>query len=131
MVTDAVPDRVLKSGHQPFHTPDLFLVPLDGEMLLKEGDVGIIPRQADPDGSVFQIGIFQKPVRAVLVAVGPDGNDQCQKQSGTLSLPLPWMRFPDGRSPVCAPVPFSAGPFSHPAVSLSPLQLGSLDSGSI
>jgi hypothetical protein len=44
MVTDAVPDRVLKSGHQPFHTPDLFLVPLDGEMLLKEGDVGIIPR---------------------------------------------------------------------------------------
>ena len=26
---------------------------------------------------------------------------------------------------------FSAGPFSHPAVSLSPLQLGSLDSGSI
>lgn len=73
MVTDAVPDRVLKSGHQPFHTPDLFLVPLDGEMLLKEGDVGIIPRQADPDGSVFQIGIFQKPVRAVLVAVGPDG----------------------------------------------------------
>ena len=54
MVTDAVPDRVLKSGHQPFHTPDLFLVPLDGEMLLKEGDVGIIPRQADPDGSVFR-----------------------------------------------------------------------------
>ena len=36
MVTDAVPDRVLKSGHQPFHTPDLFLVPLDGEMLLQE-----------------------------------------------------------------------------------------------
>ena len=51
-----------------------------GEMFLKESDVGIIPRQADPDGSVFQIGILQKPVRAVLVAVGPDGNDQCQDQ---------------------------------------------------
>ncbi len=40
----------------------------------------IIPRQADPDGTVFQIGILQKPVRAVLVTVGPDGNDQCQDQ---------------------------------------------------
>ena len=33
-----------------------------------------------------------------------------------LSLPPPWMRFPDGRSPVCAPVPFSTGPFSHPCL---------------
>jgi len=60
MITDAVPDRVLKSGHQPFHTSDLFLVSLNGKMLLKEGDVWIIPRQTDPDGSVFQIGILQK-----------------------------------------------------------------------
>lgn len=80
MITDAVSDRVLKSGHQPFHTPDLFLVSLNGEMFLKESDVGIIPRQTDPDGTVFQIGILQKPVRSVLVAVGPDGNDQCQDQ---------------------------------------------------
>lgn len=80
MITDAVPDRVLKSGHQPFHTPDLFLVSLNGEMFLKESDVGIIPRQTEPNGTVFQIGILQKPVRAVLVAVGPDGNDQCQDQ---------------------------------------------------
>ena len=72
MITDAIPDRVLKSGHQPFHTPDLFLVSLDGKMLLKEGDVGIIPQQTDPDGSVFQIGILQKPILAELVAVGPD-----------------------------------------------------------
>ena len=43
MITDAIPDRVLKSGHQLFHTPDLFLVSLDGKMLLKEGDVWIIP----------------------------------------------------------------------------------------
>ena len=41
-----------------------------------------------------------------------------------LSLPLPWMRFPDGRSPVCAPVLFSAGPFSRPAVSLPPIWSG-------
>lgn len=81
MITDAVPDRVLKSGHQPFHTSDLFLVSLNGKMLLKEGDVWIIPRQTDPDGSVFQIGILQKPVRAILVAVGPNGNDQCQNSA--------------------------------------------------
>ena len=34
------------------------------------------------------------------------------------------MRFPDGRSPVCVPVPFSTGPFSHPAVLPFPLPPG-------
>ena len=47
-----------------------------------------------------------------------------------LSLPPPWMRFPDGRSPVCVPVPFSTGPFSHPAVLPFPLPPGCPAAGS-